>query len=56
MATQSTTKGGASIDDNMVPKSGEEKVGGAEKVSWVPNPMTGYYRPENNNEIDLANL
>ncbi|XP_047149226.1 indole-3-acetic acid-induced protein ARG2 [Vigna umbellata] len=55
-ATQSASRGGASISGNMVPKSGEEKVRGAEKVSWVPDPVTGYYRPENTNEIDVADL
>ncbi|QCE06603.1 Late embryogenesis abundant protein [Vigna unguiculata] len=55
-ATQSATRGGASIGGNMVPKSGEEKVRGGEKVSWVPDPVTGYYRPENTNEIDVADL
>ncbi|WVY95858.1 hypothetical protein V8G54_028009 [Vigna mungo] len=55
-ATQSATRGGASIGGNMVPKSGEEKVRGGEKVSWVPDPVTGYYRPENTNEIDVADM
>ncbi|KAE8660604.1 hypothetical protein F3Y22_tig00116951pilonHSYRG00487 [Hibiscus syriacus] len=36
----------------------EEMVGGAkEKVSWVPDPVTGCYRPENSvKEIDVAEL
>lgn len=38
------------------PKSGEEK-GSASKVSWVPDPVTGYYKPENTTEIiDVADL
>ncbi|XP_050363791.1 protein SENESCENCE-ASSOCIATED GENE 21, mitochondrial [Argentina anserina] len=38
-------------------KSGEEKVGSAFKVSWVPNPKTGVYGPENRaDEIDAAEL
>ncbi|GMI73747.1 senescence-associated gene 21, Arabidopsis thaliana late embryogenensis abundant like 5 [Hibiscus trionum] len=36
----------------------EEMTGGAkEKVSWVPDPITGCYRPENSaKEIDVAEL
>ncbi|KAK8499484.1 hypothetical protein V6N12_011569 [Hibiscus sabdariffa] len=36
----------------------EEMKGGAkEKVSWVPDPVTGCYRPENSGkEIDVAEL
>ncbi|GMI73746.1 senescence-associated gene 21, Arabidopsis thaliana late embryogenensis abundant like 5 [Hibiscus trionum] len=36
----------------------EMAVGGAkEKVSWVPDPVTGCYRPENSaKEIDVAEL
>ncbi|MBA0610507.1 hypothetical protein Godav_011348 [Gossypium davidsonii] len=39
-------------------KTGEDMSGGAkEKVSWVPDPVTGCYRPENcPNEIDVAEL
>jgi len=55
-ATQSATRGGASISGNITPKSGEEKVRGVEKVAWVPDPVTGYYKPENTNEIDVADL
>ncbi|KAL9318879.1 hypothetical protein ACSQ67_015396 [Phaseolus vulgaris] len=56
-ATRSATRGrGASISGNITPKSGEEKGRGAEKVSWVPDPVTGYYKPENTNEIDVADL
>ena len=41
----------------MVKKQGEEVVGSTEKVSWVPDPVTGYYRPENRvDEIDVAEL
>ncbi|KAK8636048.1 hypothetical protein V6N13_004758 [Hibiscus sabdariffa] len=37
---------------------GETACGGAkEKVSWVPDPVTGCYRPENSGkEIDVAEL
>lgn len=43
---------------NVVKKAaGEEKVGSTEKVSWTPDPVTGYYRPENRSqEIDVAEL
>ncbi|GMJ12464.1 senescence-associated gene 21, Arabidopsis thaliana late embryogenensis abundant like 5 [Hibiscus trionum] len=36
----------------------EEIAGGAkEKVSWVPDPVTGCYRPENSaKDIDVAEL
>ncbi|MED6220590.1 hypothetical protein PIB30_046271 [Stylosanthes scabra] len=33
--------------------SGENK---GDKVSWVPDPVTGYYKPENIKEIDVAEL
>lgn len=36
-------------------KSREEGVS-AYKVSWVPDPVTGYYRPENIKDIDAAEL
>ncbi|TKY52510.1 Indole-3-acetic acid-induced protein ARG2 [Spatholobus suberectus] len=56
-ATQSATRGGAtSISGKIAPKSVEDKVGGAEKVSWVPDPVSGYYKPENTKEIDVAEL
>lgn len=57
----SAVKGGsvaAARNSNLLKKSGEEKVvGSSEKVSWVPDPVTGYYRPENRaDEIDVAEL
>ncbi|KAF2315028.1 hypothetical protein GH714_037617 [Hevea brasiliensis] len=46
----SLPKGGAS----MVKKIAAENIASAEKVSWVPDPRTGFYRPENvAEEIDL---
>jgi len=36
-------------------KSREEGVS-AYKVSWVPDPVTGYYKPENIKDIDAADL
>lgn len=53
------SKGGAARSSAaMVKKTGEEKiVGSTEKVSWVPDPRTGFYRPENvAEEIDVAEL
>lgn len=56
-AAQSATRGGAaSVSGKMPPKSGEDKVSVTDKVSWVPDPVTGYYRPENIKEIDVAEL
>ncbi|KAG6593206.1 Indole-3-acetic acid-induced protein ARG2, partial [Cucurbita argyrosperma subsp. argyrosperma] len=57
----SAVKGGSvavARSGNMLKKSGEEKVvGSSEKVAWVPDPATGYYRPENRgDEIDVAEL
>lgn len=41
----------------MMKKSGEEMAGSNEKVSWVPDPVTGYYRPDNGaKDIDVADL
>lgn len=55
---QSATRGLiSSMSGKMVaPKSGEDKAGTGEKVSWVPDPVTGYYKPENIKEIDVAEL
>ncbi|KAI5399130.1 indole-3-acetic acid-induced protein ARG2 [Lathyrus oleraceus] len=57
-ATQNTTRGVAtSISGKMVAqKSGTDKVANKEKVSWVPDPVTGYYKPENTNVVDVADL
>ncbi|KAF5455279.1 hypothetical protein F2P56_024874 [Juglans regia] len=36
---------------------GEDAARSTEKVAWVPDPVTGYYRPENRvEEIDVAEL
>ncbi|EEF39286.1 indole-3-acetic acid-induced protein ARG2 [Ricinus communis] len=52
-APKATARSGAA----MVKKTGEEVVGSTEKVSWVPDPRTGFYRPENvAKEIDAAEL
>ncbi|KAA8549389.1 hypothetical protein F0562_001073 [Nyssa sinensis] len=48
-----TVRGGGSMSSVMAKKGGEEST----KTSWVPDPVTGYYRPENKaNEIDVAEL
>ncbi|KAF1894078.1 hypothetical protein Lal_00003996 [Lupinus albus] len=52
-ATQNAKKGGiGSMSNKMAPKS----VECSNKVSWVPDPVTGYYKPENIKEIDVAEL
>ncbi|KAI3460796.1 hypothetical protein Pfo_017459 [Paulownia fortunei] len=39
---------------NVMLKKGSEE---SAKISWVPDPVTGYYRPENHaKEIDAAEL
>ncbi|XP_009335697.2 protein SENESCENCE-ASSOCIATED GENE 21, mitochondrial [Pyrus x bretschneideri] len=57
----SVVRGGGATNPrsvNMTKKnSGEEKVGSTFKVSWVPDPKTGVYGPENGAEkIDAAEL
>lgn len=37
-------------------KLGEEKMVSVYKVSWVPDPVTGYYKPENIKDTDVADL
>ncbi|MCD7467843.1 protein senescence-associated gene 21, mitochondrial [Datura stramonium] len=52
-AVSSGAKGGVPRSNVMMQKSGEESV----KTSWVPDPVTGYYRPEGqSNELDAAEL
>ena len=47
----------SSVAKGSVKKTGEEIVKSTEKVSWVPDPRTGFYRPENLKEqIDVAEL
>ncbi|XWS76587.1 hypothetical protein CRYUN_Cryun01aG0189300 [Craigia yunnanensis] len=56
-ASQGGIRGGAAMNPAVVKKTGEEMAGAKEKVSWVPDPITGFYRPENcANEIDVAEL
>ncbi|KAG5056234.1 hypothetical protein AAZX31_03G232200 [Glycine max] len=51
--SQSATRGGVA---SIAPKSGEDKGVSSYKVSWVPDPVTGYYKPENIKEVDVADL
>lgn len=38
-------------------KAAQEEVGRSAENSWVPDPVTGYYRPANRaDEIDVAEL
>ncbi|KAB1202314.1 Indole-3-acetic acid-induced protein ARG2 [Morella rubra] len=54
--TATAARGGGSAA-RMLKKPGD-KVGGAiEKDAWVPDPVTGCYKPENRGEeIDVADL
>ncbi|TYH56923.1 hypothetical protein ES332_D08G054500v1 [Gossypium tomentosum] len=50
----SGVRGGAASNAAVAKQAREETK---EKVSWVPDPVTGCYRPENcGNEIDVAQL
>ena len=53
VTAQSATRGGVT---SIAGKSGEEKRVSSYQVSWVPDPVTGYYKPENINEVDVADL
>ncbi|KAK8636046.1 hypothetical protein V6N13_004756 [Hibiscus sabdariffa] len=54
----SGVRGGAGPGRSAAAAVKQEIAGGAkEKVSWVPDPVTGCYRPENSaKEIDVAEL
>ena len=53
IASGSVRGAGAARGGVMSKKGGEESG----KTSWVPDPVTGYYRPENRaDEIDVAEL
>ncbi|CAL0300252.1 unnamed protein product [Lupinus luteus] len=58
--TQSARMGGATyVSGKITPKSVDEKIKNgvvSENVSWVPDPITGYYQPENIKETDVAEL
>ncbi|KAJ6729438.1 LATE EMBRYOGENIS ABUNDANT PROTEIN 2-RELATED [Salix viminalis] len=52
-AVSTARSGGAAV----MKKTGEEVSKATEKISWVPDPRTGFYRPENvSQEIDAAEL
>ncbi|KAJ8898611.1 hypothetical protein K2173_004224 [Erythroxylum novogranatense] len=54
---RAASAGGAARNSAMLKKAGEEMVRPSEKVSWVPDPRTGCYRPENvAEEIDAVEL
>ncbi|XP_058740694.1 indole-3-acetic acid-induced protein ARG2-like [Vicia villosa] len=57
-ATESATRGVVGSIGNKMggTKLGEEKVASTYKVSWVPDPVTGYYKPENIKDVDVADL
>jgi len=42
--------------NKMGPTKSVEDGVSAYKVSWVPGPVTGYYKPENIKDIDAADL
>ncbi|KAE9618793.1 hypothetical protein Lal_00047087 [Lupinus albus] len=56
--TQSARIGGTTyVSGKISPKTVDEKVKNgvvSENVSWVPDPITGYYKPQNIKEIDVA--
>ncbi|XP_030477086.2 uncharacterized protein LOC115694099 [Syzygium oleosum] len=57
VASSLAKTGAATRSTVMSKKAGEEVARPAERVSWVPDPKTGYYRPENRpEEIDVAEL
>ena len=55
-ATQSATRGGIASMNSKGASADKGKGGSTDKVSWVPDPVTGYYKPENIKEIDVAEL
>ncbi|KAK8501826.1 hypothetical protein V6N13_046140 [Hibiscus sabdariffa] len=61
VAARGAVSGGAARSGAVVKvkvkQAREETEGVVEKVAWVPDPMTGCYRPENcGNEIDVVEL
>ncbi|KAF8075546.1 hypothetical protein N665_1087s0015 [Sinapis alba] len=54
-AQASVGKGGAVVSAVMKKKRGVEES--TQKIAWIPDPKTGYYRPETGSkEIDPAEL
>ncbi|XP_073143955.1 protein SENESCENCE-ASSOCIATED GENE 21, mitochondrial-like [Henckelia pumila] len=53
-ASQGTGVSNSGASANVMLKKGSEEPS---KISWVPDPVTGYYRPENQaKEVDAAEL
>lgn len=57
-ATESATRVGGvvSVGNKMGPTKSGEDGSSTYKVSWVPDPVTGYYKPENIKDTDAADL
>ncbi|XP_019197540.1 PREDICTED: protein SENESCENCE-ASSOCIATED GENE 21, mitochondrial-like isoform X1 [Ipomoea nil] len=54
-AAQGSVSGVAGRSNAMLKKGGDES--GKSATSWIPDPVTGYYRPESHvNEVDAAEL
>lgn len=53
-ASQGTGVSNSEVSPNVMLKKRSEEPS---KISWVPDPVTGYYRPENQEkEMDAAEL
>lgn len=53
-AAKSVAGGGGAM---LKKQGGDEAAGGTKPKAWIPDPVTGYYRPENiADEIDVAEL
>ncbi|XP_073143954.1 protein SENESCENCE-ASSOCIATED GENE 21, mitochondrial-like [Henckelia pumila] len=53
-ASQGTGVSNSGASAHVMLKKGSEEPS---KISWVPDPVTGYYRPENQaKEVDAAEL
>lgn len=48
--------GVVSVGNKMGPTKSGEDGASTYKVSWVPDPVTGYYKPENIKDTDAADL
>nr|GMC56720.1 protein SENESCENCE-ASSOCIATED GENE 21, mitochondrial-like [Ipomoea batatas] len=54
-AAQGSVSGVVGRSNAMLKKGGDES--GKSATSWIPDPVTGYYRPESHvNEVDAAEL
>ncbi|KAL2927719.1 Late embryogenesis abundant protein Lea5 [Bienertia sinuspersici] len=51
------TQGVASMAKGSLKKATQEEIGRSAENSWIPDPVTGYYRPANRAaEVDVAEL